>query len=271
MPANEPAKARFLYEAGGGKSTHCRGAAWMRLGPGEWARYRMAMVLLAALLLAAQPAPFRHAERSELLEFRYAWPAEVEAVPALRAMLRRRMEAARARALADARETRASSREARVAFHTELYDEAWSVETANGRFLSLTADLHTDNNGARPNRDFEALIWDRARGRATSVHTLLGAAALARLSPRYCAALNAQLSAHGAEPPNSCPPLADRVLAFSDRDHDGRFDALHVLIAPYVAASYADGSFVVDVPFARGDLEALAPADRAAFEESAGR
>lgn len=229
------------------------------------------MIALAALLLAAPPAAFHRAERTALLDFDYAWPAEAEAVPALRAELRRRMESAHAEALGSARETRGASRDAHVPFHTELLDQAWSLEAANGRFLSLTADVHSDNGGAHPNRDFEALIWDRARGRPTSVRALLGPAALARMSARYCAALAAQVAARGAEPPTPCPPLAERPLSFADRDHDGRFDALHVLVAPYVAASYADGSFVVDVAFERGDLDAVAAADRAAFEEAAGQ
>jgi len=229
------------------------------------------IALLLALLPAAQPGGFHRQERSALLAFRYDWPAEAEAVPALRAELRRRMTSAYAEALAAARESRASAREAQVPFHTELYDQRWSLEAGNGRFLSLTADLHTDNNGAHPNRGFDALVWDRARGRATSARVLLGPAALGRLSPAYCSRLNAMVAAHGGEPPSRCPPLAEQVMAFSDRDHDGKFDALHVLIPPYVAASYADGSFVVEVIFDRGDLEGLAPADRAAFEEAPGR
>ena len=229
------------------------------------------MILLLALLAAAHPAAFHRQERTALLEFRYDWPAEAEAVPALRAALRRRMAAAYGEALAAARESRASARGAQVSFHTELYDARWSLEAGNGRFLSLTADLHTDNNGAHPNRTFDALVWDRARGRATSARALLGPAALGRLSPAYCSRLAAMVAAHGGEPPSRCPPLAEQVLAFSDQDHDGRFDTLHILVPPYVAASYADGSFVVDLPFNRGDLDGLAPADRAAFEEAPGR
>ena len=229
------------------------------------------MTLLLALLLAAQPAAFHREERTALLEFRYDWPAEAEAVPALRAALRRRLDRAHAEALAAARDSRASAREAQVVFHTELYDERWSLEASNERFLSLTADLHTDNNGAHPNRAFDALIWDRARGRATSARALLGPAVLGRLSPAYCSRLAAMVAAHGGVPPSRCPPLAEQVLAFSDQDHDGRFDTLHILVPPYVAASYADGSFVVDVPLGRGDLDGLAPADRAAFEETPGR
>jgi hypothetical protein len=225
------------------------------------------MIVLLALLLAAQTGGYDHHERTALLDFRYAWPAEAEAIPALRAELRRRMAAARADALASARQTRDSAREAHVPFYQEQYHKVWSLEAGNARFLSLAADNHTDQNGAHPNRDFDALIWDRARGRPTSAAALLGPAALAAMNARYCTALAAMIRARGGEPPEGCPALAERVLSFSDRDHDGRFDTLHVLVAPYVAASYADGSFVVDVRFSRGDLNGLAPADRVGFEE----
>lgn len=229
------------------------------------------MIALALLFATAQPGAVDRREVTALLDFRYSWPAEVEAIPALRAELRRRMAAAYADALAGARESRDSARGAHVPFYREQYHKLWSVEAANARFLSLTADNRTDQNGAHPNRDFDALIWDRARGRATSAVALLGPAALARMSARYCSALNSQVAVRGGEPPARCPPLAERALAFSDEDRDGRFDRLHILVAPYVAASYADGSFVVDVIFDRGDLDGVAAADRAAFEEAPGR
>jgi hypothetical protein len=224
------------------------------------------MIALLVLLLAAEPGAFDRHERTELLDFRYAWPALAQAIPALRRELGGQMVEARAEAQANARETLGVSREAHVSFHQEMYHKVWSVGANNARLLSLTADNRTDQNGAHPNRDFDSLIWDRARNRATSATDLLGAAALAGMNARYCSALGAMVARHGGEPPERCPALAERVLAFSDSDHDGRFDALHVLVAPYVAASYADGSFVVDVPFEAADLSGVAAAYRPAFE-----
>jgi hypothetical protein len=229
------------------------------------------MIVFLAMLLAAQPGAYERRERTALLDFRFGWPAEADGIPGLRTELRRRMNTSRAEALAGARLSRDSAREAHVPFYREQYDTVWSVEAGNTRFLSLTADNRTDQNGAHPNRDFDALIWDRSRGRATSAAALLGRAALGAMNARYCSALNAMIAARGGEPAGRCPPLAERALSFSDRDHDGRFDTLHVLVAPYVAASYADGSFVVDVVFNRGDLSGLAAEDRAAFEEAPGR
>ncbi len=228
-------------------------------------------MLLAALLLAAPPAAGPAEERSALLDFRYDWPAEAEAIPALRAGLQRRRNAAYADAIANARDSRDSARGANVPFYREMHQQHWSVEARNDRFLSLTADIRTDQNGAHPNRGFEALIWDRTRGRATNVRAMLGPAVLARLAPAFCSHLEAAVQARGAEPPAHCPPLADQVMSFLDQDGNGRFETLHVLIPPYIAASYADGSFVVDVLLNRGDLAGLTPAQREGLEETPGR
>jgi hypothetical protein len=236
-----------------------------RPASGAAARACAATLALAILALPGQPADAQ-AER-DLLDFRYDWPAEATAVPVLRAELQRRRAAAHAEALANARNSRDGAHDAHLPFHTEMHHQSWSVEARNARYLALTAEIRTDQNGAHPNRDFDALIWDRVRGRARSAASILGRRAIARLRPVYCSRLSAAIAAHGGVPPERCPPLAERPLSFLDRDHDGRFDTLHVLIAPYVAASYADGSFVVDVPFGRGDLAGMAAVDRVGFEE----
>src|SRR5436305_3871307 len=74
---------------------------------GAWAARRGTlsghMRVLFALLLAAQPAAFHRQERTALLDSRYDWPAEAEAIPGLRAELRRRMAAAYAEARTGAR------------------------------------------------------------------------------------------------------------------------------------------------------------------------
>lgn len=223
------------------------------------------MIAAAALLLAAAPQPFSRVEDTPILHFRYAWPAEAETIQALRTLWRRQMAMAQQEAVEAAQESHEAARDAEVTFHQELYDKVWSLEASSAHLLSFTADLRTDNNGAHPNRDFDSLIWDRSANRAVSAASLLGRG-LAGMSARYCRLLTAQVNARGGEAPERCPALAERVLSFSDSDHDGRFDALHVLVPPYVAASYADGSFVVDVPLEGGDLAAVPAAYRSDFE-----
>jgi hypothetical protein len=221
------------------------------------------------IILAAAAAAFLRAERTPLLDYHYAWPAEAGAIPALRANLQRQERAAHADAIDAARDSRNSASEAGVPFHREQYREDWRVAGSNARYLSLTADIATDNNGAHPNSDHDALLWSKAARRAVTVASVLGQARVAALTGRYCARLDAMRRERTGEAPTmACPPLAGRKTALADRDRNGRFEALRVLIPPYVASSYADGSFIVDVPLIRADLAGLAAADRPYFESA---
>lgn len=221
------------------------------------------------ILLAAAAAAMLRDERNALLDFHYAWPAAAEAIPALRAALQRQERAAYADAIDAARNSRDSASEAGVPFHREQYREDWRAVGSNARYLSLTADIATDNNGAHPNSDHDALLWSRTTRRAVAIASVLGRARLSALSGRYCARLDAMRRERtGAAPTMPCPTLAERKSALADRDRDGRFDTLRVLIPPYVASSYADGSFIVDVPLTRADLAGLAAADRPVFESA---
>ena len=56
-----------------------------------------------------------------------------------------------------------------------------------------------------------------------------------------------------------CPPLGDQVVVPVDADEDGRFERLRVLLGPYAAGPYAEGSYEVDVPVT-GEMRALVKA-----------
>ncbi len=94
---------------------------------------------------------------------------------------------------------------------------------------------------------------------------------------RYCAALDAERAERrGApvrpdprDPHTLCPPLADQVLAPRDSDGNGRFEAIDVLIAPYVAGSYAEGAYFAEVPLEADDLSGMNELYRSAFETAA--
>jgi hypothetical protein len=224
------------------------------------------VLLLLALLAAAAPP------QDPLLDFTYRWPAAVDAVPALRARLAAERDGDRAEATANAREDRDLARSQARPFNGHFYRKIWSLEGRSARLISLTARLGTFEGGAHPNSGFSALLWDRRSRRPVEIGALLGAGALARLKPRYCAALAAERSRRGiAQPANDdifprCPDWQDVVLAPADRDHDRRFDTLRILIGPYVAGPYVEGSFELRVGFRSADLAAIRPAHRASFE-----
>jgi hypothetical protein len=223
-------------------------------------------VLFLALLAAAAPP------QDSLLDFTYRWPAAVDAAPALRARLAAERDGDRTEAMRNARADRDLARSQGRPFNGHFYHKIWSLEGRGAGLISLTARLGTFEGGAHPNSGFSALLWDRRTRRPVEAGPLLGMGALARLRPRYCAALAAERSRRGiAQPADDdifprCPAWRDVVLAPADRDHNGRFDTLRILIGPYVAGPYVEGSFELRVGFRSADLAAIRPAYRASFE-----
>lgn len=68
--------------------------------------------------------PFQQAEKTDLLEFLYAWPAQASAVPQIDEKLRKDMESGKADALKMAADDRKSAQQSDFPFH------AHSLETA---------------------------------------------------------------------------------------------------------------------------------------------
>ncbi len=228
-------------------------------------------MLLAALLLAAtQPADFRLSEDSDALAFSYGWPAVVAGDPVLERELRGRLEAAREQAesyLADDR----GSRPADAPLNPHHYAAEWRVDGETAALLGLSATIETYTGGAHGNLQYAALLWDRASHAPIEAAGLLGAG-LARIGPRYCAALDAERAGKRGGPTDpadmfgNCPQIEVQVLAPVDKDGNGRFDTLAVLLPPYAAGPYVEGDYVIEIGFEAGDLAAIPATYRAAFE-----
>ena len=230
--------------------------------------------LLALAAGVAQPADFVREEEMELLDFGYGWPAEADALPALRARLHADMEAERTQAMRWAGEALDNARANGIEYIEHYYAKGWGISGSTPQLLSLTATEEAFAGGAHGNITFSAILWDRAADRPVSAAEMLGAAVLRGMRERYCAALDAERAERRGEtvrpdaedPHTLCPPLAEQVLAPVDRDGDGRFDGLDVQLAPYVAGSYAEGAYVAEVPFEEQDLAGIADGYRPAFE-----
>lgn len=244
------------------------------------------MLILATLIAAAQPAAQPAAEpaaepapepanvavseETDELAFDYAWPAAAERDPALAAELRRRLAAARREALRYVREDR-RERPAEAPFNPHSYSAHWTVDGTAGPLTSLSASVETYTGGAHGNLQYETLLWDSATRRAADVHAVLGPA-LTGLTPRYCAALDAQRAEKRGEPVDhdemfgDCPAIAEQPVTPADADGNGRFDRVSVLLPPYAAGPYVEGDYVVEIPLEAGDVDAIPAAWRASFE-----
>ncbi|WP_158274586.1 DUF3298 and DUF4163 domain-containing protein [Sphingosinicella humi] len=196
-------------------------------------------------------------EKNELLEFTYGWPGEAAAIPGLNARLESELERDRAEALGMAREDRAA-RPPEAPFHGHYLAKEWKSYGDTPHLLSLAAQVATFTGGAHGNTLFDSILWDRTLGRAIKPADLFTdpAVAFATISGAYCAALDRErvekrqepLPLEGEDWLIGCPSLAQQAIVPVDGDGDSRFELLRVLIPPYEAGPYVEGTYEVDVP-----------------------
>ncbi len=223
---------------------------------------------------AAEKAAFTdNAKKGEAERgFAYGWPVAVSAIPELT----RRFTAERGALLAD---QKASWEESLKEFEGQDcvscvnldYQKSWEVVADLPRFLSLSADVYEYSGGAHGNYWFETLVWDRETKSAFDPKTMfrseaalqdaLGAAWCRALKTERAKRLGPDYADDGFFP---CPPISDLTVLVGSSDMQ-RFDRIGLLAAPYVAGSYAEGSYEVTLPVTPKLLSAVKPEFNAVF------
>ncbi|MFL0672482.1 MAG: PdaC/SigV domain-containing protein [Erythrobacter sp.] len=205
-------------------------------------------------------------------EFAYNWPAQVSAIPQLAA----RFSSERDAALAEQREDfenaiREFGGQDCIGCINRAYAKEWAVVTDLPRFLSLSASTYMFTGGAHPNGTYDALMWDREAGKPLTGEDLFTSqAALQKvLGPRWCAGLRKERSKrleqdYGEDETFPCPPIKELVVLPGSASKQA-FDRIGLLAAPYVAGSYAEGSYEVTVPVTPAVIAAVKPEYRAYF------
>jgi hypothetical protein len=212
-------------------------------------------------------------KRGEYLrEFAYSWPAAVSAIPQLVA----RFSSERDMALAEQKEDfEAAMREFAdddcIGCINRAYAKEWAVVTDLPRFLSLSASTYMFTGGAHPNGTYDALMWDREANKALTAEDLFTSQAELQkvLAPRWCAALRKERSKrleedYGEDETFPCPPIKELVVLPGSASKQA-FDRIGLLAAPYVAGSYAEGSYEVTLPVTPAVIAAVKPEYRAYF------
>ena len=244
------------------------------------ARTDQAMVPAAPESPAAPPAPAPgatnftdNADQGEAKrEFSYSWPAKVSAVPALA----KRLTAERDKLLAEQKaEWQESLREFGdsdcIACVNRDLQKSWDVVADLPRFLSLSWNLYAYTGGAHGNSGSGGLVWDREANAALAPEDLFVSEAALQdaLYTRWCKALQRdRVTRLGMEPADSstfpCPQIAELtvLLGSSNKTH---FDRVGLIADPYVAGSYAEGSYELTFPVTAEVLAAVRPEYKAAF------
>ena len=243
-------------------------------------RTRRGLIAIVALLAtAAAPAPKPSSggvdARTADYVFSYSWPAQAEAIPALRAHLAAD-QAERKRTLAGeaAEARRASAADPDLRFVPYTLEVEWQVVTDLPGWLSLSQRNSHFEGGAHPNSGFDSRVWDRKAGRPLAPRDLfVSAKALdAAIRGPFCDALDRERAVRRGEPVNrasgddfdACIAPSEQTLILGSTDRK-RFDRIGILVSPYAAGPYAEGSYDITVPVTPAVLQAVKPEFRAAF------
>ncbi len=222
----------------------------------------MKFLALAALLLAA-PALAAPIPASDLLirqstpTLNWRWRAAPEAAtqPAL-------LKSLRAAALKDAAAAqRSATRDAasakKTGFPFRKYESIsdWTLAADTPRLLALSGLVYSFTGGAHGNTGYTTKIWDKTARRSIAFDALFNDWPRARklIEPAFCAALAAeQKQRRGGQSLggdfDKCPSLAEQpIMPWADLAT--RATQFRVLVGPYVAGPYSEGSYLVTVPW----------------------
>lgn len=225
---------------------------------------------------APTPAPSgRSVEVSnDLYEFSYAYPDAVGATPGVAALLDTRLEEARNRLIAAARDDRAAAKKDGYPYRPHSFGAKWSVVTALPDWLSLSAEIYTYTGGAHGMTVFDTLLWDRRADTVREPADLFTSADALRAAVRtpFCDALDREREKRRGEPvrrdsgqmfTECIDPMAQTLILGSA--NGTTFDRIGFLVAPYEAGPYAEGTFEVTLPVTAKVMATLKPQYRSSF------
>lgn len=232
---------------------------------------------LASTEAPAPPPPAaarkEHVENA-LYAFDYSYPAAAAVIPELQALLDKRLADSKADVAASASSAKAEAQKDGFPYRTYAREVDWKVVADLPGWLSLSADFYEFTGGAHGMSGFDTLVWDRRAATARRpVDFFASADALrAAIQAPFCDALDAERAKKRGQPVqrdggqmfSECiDPAAQTLILGSSNRH--AFDRIGVLVAPYEAGPYAEGSYEVTLPVTGKVMAALRPQYRSAF------
>lgn len=206
--------------------------------------------------------------------FAFAYPKAVERVPALDAEVRREAVLAEAWIADQARQAQAEGRET----PRMTYEALWQVDAILPEIAAASASISHYTGGAHGGLEYRTILLDRRSGSRIEIadifspgffgtrllgHRLWGERAVQRA---FCRALAAAVRSRrdDAAADLHCPPIEEQPVTLLCGP-GGRIEALRALLNPYVAGSWAEGPYEVDVPIDAAMMSVIKPRLRPAF------
>lgn len=228
----------------------------------------------------AEPPPptpvakaYKVEETTDLLEFAYAYPVQAATIPQIASRLTGDADRAKASALKMAREDQASAKENGFPYRRHSSQTTWTVKADTPRLLSLIGEMYFYTGGAHGGTGYKTLIWDKARdGESGAVAMATSPEALAKaIGARFCTALDTARAEkrggtvmRGDDEFTRCVDPLKQALLFTSRDVKA-IDSLLIVIGPYEAGPYSEGSYEIALPVDAAMIAAMKPEFRDVF------
>ncbi|WP_156841051.1 DUF4163 domain-containing protein [Novosphingobium aquimarinum] len=207
-------------------------------------------------------------------EFAYSYPAKAARYSNLREWLDGRLEKQRGEVEKSAREDKANAEKDGYPYRPHSSETEWKVVTDLPGWLSLSAESYEYTGGAHGMSYFDTLLWDKAARKVREPTELFASSAALRdaIQKPFCDALDRERAKRRGEPVqrdngdtfNECINPLESVVILGSKSGKG-FDRLGVLVAPYAAGAYAEGSYEVTLPITPAVVRAAKPEYRGAF------
>lgn len=211
---------------------------------------------------------------NELYDFSFAYPDAAGAVPGLKDLLDGQMAQARSQLASSARDDQKSAKQEGFPYIQHSFSAKWDVVTDLPGWLSLSAGVYTFSGGAHGMTNFDSLLWDRRAETVRKPRDLFASGDALRnaIQGPFCDALDKEREERRGEPVerdsgqmfSECiDPLAQTLILGSSNHQT--FDRIGLLVAPYEAGPYAEGTYEVTVPVTAKVMAVLKPQYRSAF------
>jgi hypothetical protein len=202
-------------------------------------------------------------ESTPAISWRWRMAPEAATQPALLAGLRSEALKAATTGKGEAARDAADAKKAGFPFRRYESISDWSLAADTPRLLALVGESYAFTGGAHGNTGYTANIWDKTAQKSVPFSALFTDWAKARrlIEPAYCAALATEQKARGGNPVNNCPKLADQPIV-PWAGLAAQATQLRVLLGPYTAGSYAEGSYLITLPWPEGIKPLVKPAYR---------
>jgi hypothetical protein len=231
----------------------------------------LALALLAAPALAApRPVPASDlliSQSTPEIDWRWRMAPEAARAPALLAAMRSAALQDAAKAKSAAANDATSARQAGFPFRRHDSVADWSLAADTPHLLALAGETYSFTGGAHGNTGYASRIWDKTARRSIAFDALFTDWPRARriMEPQYCKALAQEQAARlGSKPVDDmhdCPKLSEvTIVPFAGLAR--RATQFRVLLPPYAAGSYAEGSYLITLPWPEAVKPLVKPAYR---------